>query len=188
MQKVLDAQGWQGRQHVTVASHPRRCLLALVQESRVVGHIRLTATLVPRGPAAAVVLDEEQVAAVGEGAKRFPVVATVNGYTWRTTVTPMRGEFLLGLNREVRERARVNPGDSVKVEIGLDDAPREVDVTEPLATALDGDPVAGAAFKALAYTHRKEFARWIEDAKREETRQRRVEQALEMLCAGKTRS
>jgi hypothetical protein len=45
------------------------------------GSVRLTATLVPRGPAAAVVLDSMQVAAVGEGAKRFPVVATVNGYT-----------------------------------------------------------------------------------------------------------
>jgi Domain of unknown function (DUF1905) len=77
------------------------------------GQIRLTATLVPRGPAAAVVLDDEQVAAVGEGAKRFPVVATVNDYTWRTTVTRMRGEFLLGLNREVREGAGVNAGDSI---------------------------------------------------------------------------
>src|SRR3979409_2041985 len=82
---------------------------------RAMGHIRLTATLVPRGPAAAVVLDDEQVAAVGEGAKRFPVTATVNGYLWRTTVTRMRGEFLLGLNREVREGAGVNAGDSVNV-------------------------------------------------------------------------
>jgi hypothetical protein len=88
----------------------------------------LTATLVPRGPAAAVVLDGEHVAAVGEGAKRFPVVATVNRYTWRTTVTRMRGEFLLGLNRAVRH--------------------------------------ARAAFDRLAYTHRNEYARWIDEAKR----------------------
>jgi hypothetical protein len=153
-----------------------------------VGQIRLTTTLVPRGPAAAVVLEDEQVATVGEGAKRFPVVATVNDYTWRTTVTRMRGEFLLGLNREVREGAGVSVGDSVEIEIALDGAPREVDVPEALARALDGDPVAGAAFNALAYTHRKEYARWIEDAEREETRQRRVERALELLRAGKTRS
>ena len=151
-----------------------------------VGHIRLTATLEPRGPAAAVVLDAGQVAAVGEGAKRFPVVATVNGYTWRTTVTRMRGEFLLGLNREVREGAGVNAGDSVEVEIGLDDAPRQIDVPESLAAALERDSLADAAFKALSYTHRKEYARWIEDAKRDETRQRRVQQALGMLRAGKT--
>ena len=59
------------------------------------GALRFKATLMPRGPAAAVVLDDEQVAAVGEGAKRFPVLATVNGYSWRTTVSRMRGEFLV---------------------------------------------------------------------------------------------
>src|SRR5215831_13776998 len=69
------------------------------------GEIQFTALLQPRGPAAAVVLDDAQVAAVGEGAKRFPVVATVNGYTWRTSVARMGGEFLLGLNKEVRQGA-----------------------------------------------------------------------------------
>jgi hypothetical protein len=152
------------------------------------GSIHLTTTLVPRGPAAAVVLDDEQVAVVGEGAKRFPVVATVNGYTWRTSVARMGGEFLLGLNRAVRNEAAVEAGDTVEVEVELDTAPREVDVPAALATALAGDPVAGAAFRALAYTHRKEYARWIEEAKRDETRRRRVDQALQMLREGKTRS
>jgi uncharacterized protein YdeI (YjbR/CyaY-like superfamily) len=45
-----------------------------------------------------------------------------------------------------------------------------------------------AAFEALAYTHRKEYARWVDDAKRDETRRRRVTQALQMLREGKTRS
>src|SRR5438045_4151947 len=153
-----------------------------------VGHIRLTATLEPRGPAAAVVLDAGQVAAVGEGAKRFPVVATVNDYTWRTTVTRMGGEFLLGLNRSVRQDAGVEAGDTVAVTLELDTAPREVAVPEALAAALDDDPEARAAFGRLAYTHRKEYARWIDEAKREETRQRRVTQALEMLRQGKTRT
>jgi bacteriocin resistance YdeI/OmpD-like protein/uncharacterized protein DUF1905 len=153
-----------------------------------VGWVRLTATLVPRGPAAAVVLDGEQVAVVGEGAKRFPVVATVNGYTWRTTVTRMGGEFLLGLNRAVREEAGVEAGDTVEVKLELDTAPREVDVPEALADALAEDSGARAAFDRLAYTHRKEYARWIDEAKRDETRTRRVAQALEMLRQGKTRS
>jgi len=152
------------------------------------GSIRLSATLVPRGPAAAVVLDDEQVAAVGEGAKRFPVVATVNGHTWRTTVTRMRGEFLLGLNRAVREEAGVEAGDTVEVELALDTAPREVELPEALAKALADDSVARAAFESLAYTHRKEYARWIDDAKRDETRKRRVAEALEMLRQGKTRT
>jgi hypothetical protein len=152
------------------------------------GSLRLTATLVARGPAAAVVLNDEQVAAMGEGAKRFPVVATVNGYRWRTTVTRMGGEFLLGLNRTVRDAAGVQPGDDVDVSVELDTAPRDVEVPEALASALATDPAAAAAFEGLAFTHRKEYARWVAEAKREETRDRRVTQALQMLREGKTRT
>ena len=152
------------------------------------GSIQLTTTLQPRGPAAAVVLDPEDVATVGEGAKRFPVAATINGYTFRNTVTRMGGEFLLGLNRAVREAARVEAGDTVEVHIELDTAPREVDVPEALATALAGDPVAKERYDALSYTHRKEYARWIAEAKKEETRDRRVTQSLEMLREGRTRT
>ncbi|HEY5197575.1 MAG TPA: YdeI/OmpD-associated family protein [Solirubrobacteraceae bacterium] len=152
------------------------------------GSIAFSATLATRGPAAAVVLDDDQVAVVGEGAKRFPVRATVNGYVWRTTITRMRGEFLLGLSRAVREAAGVDAGDTVEVELALDTAPREVDVPEALSEALAGDPIAAAAFVGLAFTHRKEYARWIDEAKRDETRLRRIARALEMLHEGKTLS
>ena len=57
-----------------------------------------------------------------------------------------------------------------------------------LAAALAADPDASAAFAGMAFTHRKEYARWVADAKREETRQRRVQQAVEMIRAGQTRS
>ncbi len=152
------------------------------------GSVRFTAKLVARGPAAAVVLDAEQVAAIGEGAKRFPVLATVNGYAWRTTVTPMRGEFLLGLSRAVREGAGAQAGDNVEVELGLDTAERQVEMPEALTAALAGAPEARAAFDGLAFTHRKEFARWIQEAKRDQTQERRVAQAVEMLREGRTRS
>ncbi len=157
-------------------------------ENRRMGVIRFTAQLQPRGPAAAVVLDDAQVAVVGEGARRFPVVATVNGYTWRTSVARMGGEFLLGLNREVREGAGVEAGDDVAVTVELDAAPREVEVPAVLAAALAADPQARASFDRMAFSHRKEYARWVAEAKREETRQRRVQQALEMIRAGKTRT
>jgi uncharacterized protein YdeI (YjbR/CyaY-like superfamily) len=57
-----------------------------------------------------------------------------------------------------------------------------------LAAALDADPEAKRLFDGLAFTHRKEYARWISEAKREETRERRVAQAVEMIRAGRTRS
>lgn len=152
------------------------------------GRIQFRTSLQQRGPAAAVVLDDGQVAEVGEGPKRFPVIATVNGYTWHTSVARMGGEFLVGLNKDVRTGAGVVAGDEVEVILELDTAPREVEVPEALAAALASDKKAKAAFEGMAYTHRKEYARWIADAKREETRERRVQQALEMIRAGKTRS
>jgi hypothetical protein len=152
------------------------------------GSIKLTTTLHPRGPAAAVVLDDEQVATVGEGAKRFPVVATVNGYTWPGAVARMGGENLLGLTKAVRAAAGVEAGDTVDVEIALDRGERVVDVPQALTVALDADPAARAAFDGLAPSHRKEFARWVAEAKRDETRDRRIVQALEMLHEGRTRS
>lgn len=153
-----------------------------------VGSITLTAELQPRGPAAAFVLDDEQVAIVGEGAKRFPARATINGVTLRTTVTKMRGEYLFGLSRAAREQAGVETGDTVTFTLELDGEPRTVEVPEALATALAADPKARAAFDALAYTHRKEFARWVAEAKREDTRTKRVTQTLEMVREGRTRS
>ena len=152
------------------------------------GVIQFNAQLQPRGPAAAVVLDEAQVEALGEGAKRFPVVATVNGYTWRTSVARMGGEFLVGLSKEVRLGAGVEAGHDVEVRLELDAAPREVEVPEALAAALASDPAAKASFERMAFTHRKEYARWIAGAKKEDTRERRVAQALEMIRAGKSRT
>jgi uncharacterized protein YdeI (YjbR/CyaY-like superfamily) len=116
------------------------------------------------------------------------VAATVNGYSWRTSVARMGGEFLVGLSKAVRQSAGVEAGDEVEVTLRLDTEVREVEVPADLAKAFEADPVAKAAFEGMAFTHRKEYARWIEEAKKAETRERRIGQALEMLRAGKTRS
>jgi hypothetical protein len=151
------------------------------------GSVRFRTTLASRGPAAAIVLDDSQVAELGEGAKRFPIVATVNGYSWRTTMARMRGEFLVGLSRAVRQEAGVKSGDTVEVEIELDTAQRKVELPQALADALATDSPARAGFDRLTYTHRKEYARWISEAKRDETRERRIAEALELLREGKPR-
>lgn len=151
------------------------------------GELTLKTTLQPRGPAAAVVLTDEQAADLGEGRKAFPVAVTINGYSCDLRVARMGGESLVGLRREVREAAGVEPGDEVTVTLVLDEAPREVEVPPALAAALEGDDAAKASFDGLAYSHRKEYARWIAEAKKHETRERRVAQALEMLREGKTR-
>jgi uncharacterized protein YdeI (YjbR/CyaY-like superfamily) len=88
----------------------------------------------------------------------------------------------------VRAGAGVQAGDSVTLELKLDTEPRTVEVPPALAEALDADPEAKATFEGLAFTHRKEFARWIDEAKQEQTRERRVTQALDMIRTGRTRS
>jgi hypothetical protein len=151
------------------------------------GSLEITTELQGRGPGSAFVLTDEQVEAVGEGAKRFPAATTI-GHRLRTTVVRMRGEFLFGLSKAARLQAAIDIGDTVTFTLELDDAPREVEVPPALAAALDADPEAKSLFEALAFTRRKEYARWISEAKREETRGRRVAQAVEMIRAGRTRS
>jgi uncharacterized protein YdeI (YjbR/CyaY-like superfamily) len=152
------------------------------------GSLMFTTTLVKRGPGVAVILDSDQVAAVGEGAKRFPVATTINGETWRSTVVRMRGEFMVGLSKAVRDQVGAAAGDTVELTMALDTEERIVDVPTELGSALAGDAEASAAYERLAYTHRKEFARWVAEGKQADTRLRRAARALEMLHAGKTRS
>jgi Bacteriocin-protection, YdeI or OmpD-Associated/Domain of unknown function (DUF1905) len=143
---------------------------------------RFVATLEQHGSGTVVVVPYDLKEAFGSG--RPPVRATVNGYTFRTTLFTMGGRALLGLNREVREAATVEPGQKVSVELERDDEPRTVEVPSDLAAALDADPVVRETFDGLSYTHRKEYVRWIEEAKRTETRTRRVEKSVEMLREG----
>lgn len=105
---------------------------------------------------------DDVVAALGAG-KRPPVLVTVDGHAYRTTVAPMSGRFFVPLNASNREAAGVTAGDEVDVEIVSDTTPRKVDVPDDLAEALATDPTAAALFESLAYTHRKEWVRWIED-------------------------
>lgn len=150
------------------------------------GVLRLHATLEPRGPAAAIVLTDEQVAAFGAG-KAFAVRVTANGTEVAARIARMGGENLIGFSKSSRAELGVGIGDVVDVVIAADTAPREVEVPPALAARLGNDPAARAAFDALAPSHRKEFVRWIDEAKRDETRASRVEQTLRLLRAGRTR-
>ncbi len=151
------------------------------------GPMHIRAVLQPRGPAAALVLDDAQLAALGAPSKNPPVRVTVNGHTFAGRVARMRGETLIGFSLAVREATGVSAGDEIEATIALDTGPRKVDVPPELAVALDAKPSARASFDALAYSHRKEFARWVAEAKKPETRERRVEQTLANLADGRTR-
>ncbi len=115
---------------------------------------------------------------------RPPVRVTIANYTYRSTIAPYAGKFLLPLNAQNRAAAGVSAGDEVDVDVELDTEPREVEVPADLATALNGIPGLRQAFDALAFTHRKEYVRAVEDAKTEETRQRRIAKTVGKLQEG----
>ncbi|MCR8670787.1 YdeI/OmpD-associated family protein [Agrococcus sp. HG114] len=144
--------------------------------------LRLRTTIEQHGPAAAIVLTDDQVAALG-GARNAPVTLTIGDATVRTRIGQMGGLNLLGLSRERREALGVGAGDEVDAVIALDTAERAIELPSELAAALDADASAKAAFEALPPSRRKEMARSIGEAKAAETRQRRLEKALAELAA-----
>jgi hypothetical protein len=113
--------------------------------------------------------------------KRPPVKVTINGFTYRSTVSPYGGRFFLPLSAENRSGAKVAAGDDVTVTLELDREPREVSVPADFQAALDVDLKVAQKFAALSYSHRKEHVRAIEEAKTSETRQRRIAKALDIL-------
>ena len=152
------------------------------------GELRLTTTLQPRGPAAAVVLSDQQAAVLQTGSKTPPVTVTVNGaYTFQGRVGRMGGETLVGFNKAVRSAAGVEAGDEIEVVIAVDDADRSVAAPDDLAAALAAEEGAAEAYRRLAPSHQKEYVRWITEAKRPDTRARRVAQAVERIRAGQAR-
>ena len=126
---------------------------------------------------------EDIVAALGSG-NRPPVKVTIGGHTYRTTVGRMGGRFLIPLSAENRTAAGATAGHEVDVDIEPDTGPREVTVPDDLAEALAHDQAARATFDGLSYTHRKEWVRWIEEAKKAETRATRLAKTVESLHAG----
>jgi len=125
---------------------------------------------------------DEVVEGLGSS-RRPPVTITVNGYTYRTTAVRMGGAFFVPLAAENREAAGVAAGDAVTVDIENDTAPREVTLPDDLAAAMDA--AARTAYDALSYSHRKEWVRWVEEAKRPETRATRIEKTVAGLRDGR---
>lgn len=115
------------------------------------------------------------------GGKRPKVTVTINGYSYRSSIAPMRGEYWLGVAQAHREPAAVEPGGRYDVDIELDTAPRVVEVPPELATALAAEPAAAAAWAALSYSHQRRLAEPIAAAKAEDTRARRVAKVIAEL-------
>jgi hypothetical protein len=115
------------------------------------------------------------------GRARPAIRVTINGYTYRSTIAVYGAESYVGIAREHREAARVTVGDRVTVGLEIDDAPRTIDLPGDLAAAIGADADVAGRFERMPYTHRLEYVRWVGEAKRPETRTRRIAAAVERI-------
>jgi len=116
------------------------------------------------------------------GKKRVKVKATIDGEPYRGTLVRMGGpDHILGVLKEIRDRIGKGPGDEVEVTLQEDTEPRVIELPADLQEALKSRPKAAEFFQQLSYTHQREYVRWIEEAKRGQTRRKRIVRAVEML-------
>jgi hypothetical protein len=119
------------------------------------------------------------------GAGRKPAVrVTLNGHAYRSSVATVDGKPMIGVSADVRSAAGVSAGQVVDVELELDTDKRVVALPPELADLLAADPVARAAYDKLSYSNQRRIVEPIDQTKSPETRQRRIDKAIETLRAG----
>lgn len=121
---------------------------------------------------------------LGAGA-RVAVRGTINGYGFRSSIFPDGDRRIMMVNRAMQQGAGAASGDVVRVVLESDSEPRTVTVPADFVRAFARAPAALAHFDGMSYSHRKAYVEWIEEAKRPETRRRRIEKAIEMLGEGR---
>lgn len=120
------------------------------------------------------------------GKGRVKVKALIDGFIYRGSLVKMGGDcHWLGITREVRKAIGKDHGDNVHVIIEEDTEERIIELPDDLKELLQKEPVLFQIFNKLAYTHKKEYVRWVEEAKKEETRKSRMHKMIEMLRSGK---
>jgi hypothetical protein len=119
------------------------------------------------------------------GLKGKPKIqAVIAGLPYRGSLMPMGdGTFCLGVLKSIQQAAGVKQGDTIEVLLELDTEPRVIEPPADLAEALAKDKSAAAAWDKLSFTNQKEMARNLEEAKRPETRKKRLAAALAKLKA-----
>jgi len=126
---------------------------------------------------------DDVVASLGPG-KRHAITVTVNGHSYRSSVAPYRGKYMIALSADNRDKAGVAGGDEVEVTIELDDQPRTVEEPAVLTAALDADPEARVAFDKLSFSNQRRHVLAVDGAKSDGTRERRVQAVLTELHGG----
>jgi Bacteriocin-protection, YdeI or OmpD-Associated/Domain of unknown function (DUF1905) len=115
---------------------------------------------------------------------KVPVKATLNGVPYSGSLMTCGGpHHMLAVVKAIREETGKRPGDLIDVVVWKDDGSRELEVPAAFAKLMKKEGLL-PFFEGLSFTLRKEYCRWITEAKKEETRLKRLEKALEMLRKG----
>jgi bacteriocin resistance YdeI/OmpD-like protein/uncharacterized protein DUF1905 len=133
--------------------------------------------------ASGIVVPADVLAALAAG-KKPAVKVTINGYTYRSSVATVGGKPMIGVSADVRSAAGVSAGQVVDVDLELDTEKRVVALPRELADLLAADPAARAAYDKLSYSNQRRIVEPIDQTKSPETRQRRIDKAMETLRAG----
>lgn len=113
------------------------------------------------------------------------VRGTINGHPFRSSARPRGdGQHYLVVNKDIRDSIGAIPGSSVQVVMERDLDERTLDMPNDFDEALDADVIARARFDKMSYSHQKEYVEWIEAAKKDETRARRIVKAVEQIAEG----
>lgn len=114
------------------------------------------------------------------GAKRVPVKVKINDAEYRSTVMRMDGRYMMAVPKVFRNAAGIQAGDEITVIMEKDTEKRKVEIPKDLSDALKKAKLQDV-FSKMSYTHQKEYVNAINEAKKEETRIRRIEKTIEML-------
>ncbi len=114
------------------------------------------------------------------------VTGTINGVPYRSSAMPQGdGTHYMVVNKGIRDQAGVTRANEVEVVMDLDSGTREVEIPPELTARLVDNVASRSAFEKLSYSHKSEYCQWVGEAKKEETRLRRAEKAVDMLLEGK---
>jgi bifunctional DNA-binding transcriptional regulator/antitoxin component of YhaV-PrlF toxin-antitoxin module len=146
--------------------------------------VSFNTTILQMGNNTGINVPDEVVEKLGAG-KKPPVIVTVNDFTYRNTIAVMGGKFMIGVSADIRSKTGIKGGDKVKVTLELDTKPREVEVPADFQRLLDKNSKARQFFETLSYSNKQRYVLPLGQARTEETRQRRMEKAINDLIEGK---
>lgn len=137
--------------------------------------------LAPEGFDSAALKPPFDVIEVFQRKGRVPVKGTINGFPFRSSLMHMGAGHMMVVNAQMRAGAKCKAGDLVDVVMELDEEKRTVELPAYLEKVINADAELRAVWDKLAFTHQKEHVRAIEEAKRPETREKRIAAMKEML-------